>query len=87
MTPNANDIILGGVSLRDFADAVNRYIAPFLLQFMYLFPILLYFRNMTRWWGEEWSDLPATFSIHDFVKSTNMVEETIQRNIRKGKSS
>ena len=26
MTPNANDIILGGVSLRDFADAVNRYI-------------------------------------------------------------
>ena len=59
----------------------------FLHQFMYLFPILLYFRNMTRWWREEWSDLPATFSIHDFVKSTNMVEETIQRNIRKGKSS
>ena len=52
-----------------------------------LIPILLSFRNMTRWWREEWSDLPATFSIHDFVKSTNMVEETIQRNIRKGKSS
>ena len=52
-----------------------------------LFPILLFFRNMTKWWREEWSDLPATFSIHDFVKSTNMVEETIQRNIRKGKSS
>jgi len=61
MTPNTNDIIIGGISLREFADAVNR--------------------NMTKWWREEWSDLTATFSIHDFVKSTNMVEETIKRNL------
>merc|ERR1711879_1060472 len=60
MTPNTHDIILGGISLREFADAVNR--------------------NMTKWWREEWSDLTATYSIHDFVKSTNMVEETIKRN-------
>jgi len=61
MTPNAGDIIVGGISLRDFADAVNR--------------------NMTKWWREEWSDLTSTFSIHDYVKSTNMVEQTIQRNL------
>ena len=35
---------------------------------------------MTKWWREEWSDLTATYSIHDFVKSTNMLEETIKRN-------
>ena len=38
-------------------------------------------RNMTSWWREEWSDLPATFSIHDFVLSTNMVQETIKRTL------
>ena len=38
---------------------------------------------MTKWWRDEWSDLTATFSIHDFVKSTNMIEETIKRNIEK----
>ena len=42
---------------------------------------MIKFRNMTKWWREEWSDLTATFSIHDFVKSTNMVEETIKRNL------
>ena len=39
------------------------------------------FRNVTKWWREEWYDLPSTFSIHDYVKSTNMVEETIQRSL------
>merc|ERR1719150_2684547 len=62
MTPNAEDIILGGISLRDFADSVNR--------------------NMTVWWREQWADLPATFSIHDFVLSSNMIQETIKRTLQ-----
>ena len=37
---------------------------------------------MTGWWREEWSDLKYTFSIHDYVKSTNMIELSIQRNVR-----
>ena len=45
------------------------------------------FRNVTKWWREEWYDLPSTFSIHDYVKSTNMVEETIQRNLLLAKKS
>ena len=39
-------------------------------------------RNMTSWWREEWADLPATFSIHDFVLSTNMIQETIKRTLQ-----
>ena len=62
LTPNSEDIIVGGISLRDFADSVNR--------------------NMTRWWREQWSDLPSTFSIHDFVKSSNMIEESIKRSLQ-----
>ena len=67
LTPNSEDIILGGISLRDFADSVNR--------------------NMTRWWREQWSDLPATFSIHDFIKSSNMIEESIKRSLALAGSS
>ena len=40
MTPNANDIILGGVSLRDFADAVNRYILTSVYVFISNFTVL-----------------------------------------------
>ena len=39
-------------------------------------------RNMTVWWREEWADLPATFSIHDFVLSSNMIRETIKRTLQ-----
>jgi len=31
-------------------------------------------RNVTAWWRDDWSDLPSTFPIHDFVRSTNMVQ-------------
>lgn len=48
--------------------------------------MIIFIRNMTKWWREEWSDLTATFSIHDFVKSTNMVEETIKRNLAMNKN-
>jgi len=39
-------------------------------------------RNVTMWWRDDWPDLPASFPIHDFVKSTNMVQESIERNLR-----
>jgi len=39
-------------------------------------------RNVTAWWRDDWSDLPSTFPIHDFVRSTNMVQESIERNLR-----
>jgi len=42
-------------------------------------------RNVTAWWRDDWSDLPATFPIHDFIKSTNMVQEGIKRNLRMAK--
>jgi len=39
-------------------------------------------RNVTSWWINDWSDLPATFPIHDFVLSTGMIQESIRRNVR-----
>jgi len=39
-------------------------------------------RNVTSWWRDDWQDLPSTFPIHDFVRSTNMVQESIERNLR-----
>jgi len=39
-------------------------------------------RNVTAWWRDDWPDLPSTFPIHDFVRSTNMVQESIERNLR-----
>jgi len=39
-------------------------------------------RNVTRWWRADWPDLPATFPISDFVVSTGMVRESIERNLR-----
>ena len=35
-------------------------------------------RNVTSWWINDWSDLPATFPIHDFVLSTGMIKESIR---------
>ena len=35
---------------------------------------ILTIRNVTAWWRDDWSDLPSTFPIHDFVRSTNMVQ-------------
>jgi len=42
-------------------------------------------RNVTAWWRDDWPELPSTFSIHDFVRSTNMVQESIERNLRLAK--
>jgi len=39
-------------------------------------------RNVTSWWRDDWPSLPSTFPIHDFVKSTNMIQESIERNLR-----
>jgi len=38
-------------------------------------------RDVTRWWREQWTEIPATFPVHDFVLSTGMVHESIRRNI------
>jgi len=38
-------------------------------------------RNATKWWREQWRNLPATFPIHDFVLSTGMIHEAIRRNL------
>ena len=35
---------------------------------------ILIIRNVTAWWRDDWPDLPSTFPIHDFVRSTNMVQ-------------
>merc|ERR1719153_1951739 len=43
-------------------------------------------RNVTAWWRDDWPDLPSTFPIHDFVRSTNMVQESIERNLRLAES-
>jgi len=42
-------------------------------------------RNVTAWWRDDWPELPSTFPIHDFVRSTNMVQESIERNLRLAK--
>jgi len=43
-------------------------------------------RNVTSWWTNDWSDLPATIPIHDFVLSTGMIQESIRRNLRLAES-
>jgi len=39
-------------------------------------------RNVSGWWREEWTELGSTFSIHDFILSTDMVRESIRRSVR-----
>ncbi|XP_023336277.1 uncharacterized protein LOC111707405 [Eurytemora carolleeae] len=42
-------------------------------------------RNVTGWWRDEWYNLPSTYPIHDFVLSTDMIGESIRRNLRQAK--
>jgi len=39
-------------------------------------------RNVTSWWRDEWTELTSTFSIHDYVLSTDMIKESIRRCLR-----
>ena len=47
-----------------------------------------HYRNVTGWWREDWPDLPATFPISDYVKSTNMVQvKPVFQEIKKKKKT
>ena len=38
---------------------------------------------MTAYWRNDWSDLKSRYIMVDFIKSSNIIEESIKKNIPK----